>query len=122
MEREEINQLKAELKYFTGSERYYQNPLFKNYVYTEGVQYLAEKAGAYWLIDYVLSNQFEPELKGQLFQVWKIETKPNHTAVITVEDDNKNLIKQFKLGFTDFPLEEFSLWLVDNTLLLSTEY
>jgi len=117
-----MSNLLHELRYFTGSEQFFRNPLFPGFVYTEGVQYLAEKAQAYWLIDYVLSNQYEPQIKAQPFQVWEITVKEDDSATIRVEDGNKNKVKQFELNYTDFPLKEFSLWLVDKTLLLPSEY
>lgn len=121
MNNDEINRLKTELRYFSGSEQYYRNPLFGGYVYTEGVQHLAEQAGAYWLIDTILSHQLEPKLKGQPFQVWKM-TVQDDSAAVTVEDGNDNIITSLTIEFTDFPLEEMTLWLVDKTLMLPSEY
>jgi len=116
------NQLKQELQQFTGSEQFFRNPLYKHFIYTEGVRYLAEQAGAYWLIDYIFSNQHDAILKAADFQVWKIKVENNHTASIQVEDGNDNLIKVFALEFTDFPLDAFTLWFIDGTLLLPSEY
>ena len=45
---------KADLAQFIGSEVLYKHPMF-NIRYTEGVKYVAEKAGAYWLIEAVAS-------------------------------------------------------------------
>ena len=90
MNKDEINTLKTELKQFSGGDGFYRNPLFRGYVYTEGVKYLAAQAGAYWLIDYILSHQLEPKLKGQVFQVWKIVVE-NDSAAVTVEDGNDNV-------------------------------
>ena len=72
MNKAEINELKAELKQFSGSEEFYEHLFFHGYVYTEGVQYLAEKTEAYWLVDYIFSNQWAEEFKVQPFQVWKL--------------------------------------------------
>jgi len=121
MNNDEINTLKTELRYFTGGDEFHRNPLFGNYVYTDGVKYLAAKAGAYWLIDYILSHQLEPKLKGQLFQVWKM-TVQDDSATVTVEDGNDNIITSLTIEFTDFPLEEITLWLVEKTLMLPSEY
>ncbi len=121
MNNDNINILKNELKQFTGSENCYQNPLFRGYVYTEGVKHLAKQAEAYWLIDYVLSHQLDPKVKVYPFQTWKLITQDN-SATVTVEDGNKNEIASFTIGYTDFPLEEITLWLVDKTLLLPSEY
>lgn len=114
--------LKAELRHFTGSETFYRHSLFRGFIYTEGVQYLAEKAGAYWLLDYIFGNQELAILKGQPFQVWKITVNEDESARISVEDGNDNELAVFPLHYSDFPLEAFTLWLVDKTLLLPSEY
>ena len=40
---------------FTGSETWYRHGLFRNFLYTEGVQYVAETGKAYWLLDKIFS-------------------------------------------------------------------
>lgn len=122
MDKQETGALKAELRHFTGSETFYRHSLFRGFVYTEGVQYLAEKAGAYWLLDHIFANQALDVLKDQPFQVWKITVNQDESARISVEDGNDKELAFFPLSYTDFPLEECSLWLVDKTLLLPSEY
>lgn len=122
MDKQESYNLKRELQQFTGSETFYRNPLFSKFIYTEGVKFLAERAGAYWLLDHIFIHHTLPVLKGQHFQTWKIKVAENETALITVEDGNHNKLASFPLAYTDFPLEEFTLWLVDNTLMLPSEY
>ena len=117
-----MTNLLTELQHFTGSEKCYRHPLFRKFAYTEGVQYLAEKAGAYWLIDYILSNQIDAQIKAVEFQAWKIKVNDDNSAMILLEDGDGNLVKEFKLEFTDFPLKEFTLWLYNNTLLLPSEW
>ena len=39
------------LAQFTGSERFYRHALVRDVIYTEGVRYVADTVGAYWLID-----------------------------------------------------------------------
>ena len=118
-----MTNLETELQQFCGgSETFYRHPFMRKFIYTAGVQYLAEKGGAYWLIDYVFSNQIDPKIKDQPFQAWIIKVKENKTATITVEDGDKQVVKRFNLSFTDFPIEKFSLWFIDNTLLLPCEY
>ena len=114
------NQLLNELAQFTGTVNWYRHQTFRSCLYTDGVKYLAEQAEAYWLLDYIFSNQIPP-VKNQPFQVWKIVVVDN-SATIKVEDGNDNLIKAFKIPFTDFPLSEYTLWFVDNVLLLKSEY
>ena len=114
------DQLLAELAHFTGTTQWFRNPLFPSFTYTDGVKCLAEQARAYWLIDYIFSNQDSP-VKEQPFQVWKITVIDNE-GFIKVEDGNKNVVKEFKVPFTDFPLKEYTLWFVDGVLLLKSEY
>lgn len=124
MIQETINksQLLADLKQFSGSEEFYFNPLFRKFRYTEGVKFLAQNANCYWLLDYVFSNQHDNVLKANEFQTWKIQVIENHKAIITVEDGNHKKLKSFKLDFTDFPLAEFTIWFINDTLMLPSEY
>lgn len=119
-----VNQgnLETELKQFTGSEVFYRHPLFGKCVYTEGVQYLAEKAGAYWLLDYIFSKQGIEAIGKEEFQAWTVHVQENSSALITLEDGNKNEVVRFHIPFTDFPLKEFTLWFIGGTLLLPGEY
>ena len=110
------------LSQFTGSETVYRHPLFASCVYTEGVRYLAQEAGAYWLIEYVFSNQLDKTIHSHPFQAWSITVHDDHTAKIRLTDGNDTLIKSFVLTFTDFPLKAFTLWFIDGTLLLPSEY
>lgn len=114
--------LENKLKHFTGSEEVFYLPLFPKFRYTEGVRYLAQEAKCYWLLDYIFSNQHDKAIQAQPFQVWKLLVADNHPAQIKVEDGNDNLVKSFQLEFTDFPLKQIDLWLIEETLLLPSEY
>ena len=116
----EPNQLLTELANFTGTTQWYRNPLYPKFLYTDGVKHLAERAESFWLIDYIFGNQISP-ISDQPFQVWKIVVV-NSSAMIKVEDGNDKVLKEFKIPFTDFPLEEFSFYFTDNVLLLKSEY
>jgi hypothetical protein len=43
-------QTQIDLSQFTGTENYYRHP-FGKALFTDGVKYFAETAGAYWFID-----------------------------------------------------------------------
>lgn len=121
MDKQEIGILKAELRQFMGGDTCYKHS-WMQYVYTEGVRHLAIEAECYWLLDHIVFNQKMDVLKNQPFQVWKITVHEDNSARIAVEDGNDNELTFFNLGYTDFPLEEFTLWLVDQTILLPSEY
>jgi hypothetical protein len=80
--------------------------------HTEGVQYLAEAAGGYWLVDVVTSYQHDPRVKQcQGFQIWELTVNlAERTGVVTLRADSMQpvLIHQ-ALEHTDFPLERVAV-------------
>jgi hypothetical protein len=125
MESQEAPDIKAELQaglaMHTGSTRWFRH-WTRRLVYTEGVQYLAEKANAYWLIDLVVSWCPHPNLRNEEFVVWKLIVKPDRTATAIANDGNGRELARQDISLTDFPLDKVSLYLTDNTLLLPSEY
>lgn len=113
--------LLAELRYFTGTTQWFKHPMFPNYVYTDGIKYLAVNAECYWLLEHIFIHQSIPAIKVEEFQVWKL-AKEGNKATITIENGNGKIVKTFAIPYTDFPLEDFSLWFIGNTLLLPSEY
>lgn len=114
----------ADLAQFTGTEQWYRHPLFRKYLYTDGVQYVAEKGEAYWLIgDIFMYQSTQKELQGEGFLVWKLTLNDEgHGAVLSCEDGNHNKLWSTKIDFTDFPLKSITFWCVDNVLILPSEY
>ena len=113
-----------ELSQFTGSETFYYHPLFRKFVYTEGVRHLVENAGAYWLLEnFIFPKQAVREIAQEEFQVWTIKVNQQEcSAVINLEDGDTNEVCRFLIPFTDFPLDKFTLWFIGGTLLLPNEY
>ncbi|NJN46004.1 MAG: hypothetical protein HC808_05445 [Candidatus Competibacteraceae bacterium] len=111
-----------DLKYFTGTEHWYKHPLFPNLLYTDGTRYVAENAGAYWLIEKIFSLQHRKEISAKPFQVWTLNVTDDSTATLRVEDGNGNHLYSEHLTYTDFPATGITLWLTDNVLLLPSEY
>jgi len=113
-----------DLRQFTGSEHIYRHVLAPNVVYTDGVKYVAETAGAYWLIDEIAFSQMMKPIQKEEFQVWKLVKKDKNScqAILSCEDGNDNQIYSKEIGWTDFPLDEISLWYTNNTILLPSEY
>lgn len=111
----------AQLVQFTGTERWFRH-WSGRFTYTEGVQFLAEQAGAYWLIDLVASWCDQPALKDEEFIVWKLMVKPDRTAIASAEDGDGHALAKQEIAFTDFPLDEITLYLTEHVLLLTSEY
>lgn len=117
------NILKSALKQFTGTEYWYRHQLFSAFTYTDGVKYLAGEAGAYWLLDRIFACQYEfKNLKDEPFQTWEIEIHEDKSATLICTDGNCNKLHEEKIESTDFPIKSFRFYLIDNVLLLPTEY
>jgi hypothetical protein len=117
----DVRQRLPDLSQFTGTAHWYRHSLNRNVVYTDGVKYVGEVAGAYWLIDKIAVMQTDPKIKGEPFQVWKLQVA-NPRAAIVVEDGNGKVIYRENLAYTDFPEPGIDLWFTDKTILLPSEY
>jgi hypothetical protein len=114
----------ADLQQFTGSESFYRHGIVRRFLYTDGVQYVAEHAGAYWLIDEIaLSQKFNKAVAAEEFQVWTLTVNSdNRTALLICDDGNRNVVLRKDIPFTDLPLPELKLFFTNDTLCLPTEY
>jgi len=115
-----------DLKQFTASEQFYRHGLSRNHIYTEGVQFLAERAQAYWLLDKIALHG-SSKIARERFQVWQVTVSSDCSATLTTEDGNGKVLRTEKLSYTDFPLREIALWSVRNelngfTIMLPSEY
>lgn len=122
-----------DLAQFTGTEEWYRyNPiLFKNVLLTDETKYVAQEAGAYWLMDIIASVQ--PKLKGirtskgidTTFQVWEM-TVIDSKGYIKCTDGNEKVLYTQEIPYTDFPLKEIKLYASDDgvniIILLPSEY
>jgi hypothetical protein len=95
MESQQSHDIKSELiaglALHTGSTCWFRHWTAR-FIYTEGVQSLADKASAYWLTTAVADN------------------------------GNGRELARKDTPWTDFPLDNVSLHLADNTLLLPSEH
>lgn len=110
-----------DLRQFTGTDQYYRHSLCRNVQYTDGVRYVGEAAGAYWLIDKVATNQLDAKIRREEFQSWKLAVKDG-SAVLTCDDGNGNIVHSEEITFTDFPLDEIEFWVENNVILLPSEH
>ena len=115
--------LEADLVQFCGTDNWWKHWTGR-LTFTDGVKFLAEKAGAFWLIDLVASYQ-TARLRQEEFQIWTLTVDRNGTprAVATCQTDTNEppLVRQ-EIDHTDFPLPSIKLWLVGRVLMLPNEY
>ena len=90
-------------------------------LFTDGAKFLANQAGAYWLIDEIAIIQpLDKRVATEEFQVWKLTVRPDRTATLTCDDGNGNIVVTREIGFTDFPLNEVMLYFTNNVIYRST--
>jgi hypothetical protein len=110
------------LTQFTGTEQWYRHALNRKVLFTDGAKYVADQAGAYWLLDEIaLAQLSEQAVKAESFQLWKLEVN-DETAQLICEDGNGNAKFTKYIAFTDFPEPGVQFYFTDNTILLPGEY
>lgn len=107
----------SELGQFIGTEHHYRHWLGR-LVFTDGVKYVADQGGAYWLIDAIASYR-----RREPFQVWALTVNADKTARLTMrEDTGERAMVVQKIKYTDFPLAQIKFYVVDGVLMLPSEY
>lgn len=109
----------ADLGQFTGDIERYRHGLNPQVIYTPGVKFLAEEAGAYWLIDAIASYFGTSTMKNAItldarlasLQFWRLDVEKDDSALLTARADSdvRPFVSQ-QIPFTDFPLEYVNVW------------
>lgn len=94
---------------------------------TDGARYVAETAGAFWLMDEIARGCKEWLLEGTGFVVVRLRVEENSSAKLVVEDGNDNVLHEKAIWFTDFPRPGIEFYLqggdgVEPVLMLKSEY
>ena len=124
-----------ELRQFTGDLERFRHGLNRRVIYTPGVKHLAERAGAYWLIDDIAILIGSPEMRRAAeananfreMQFWKLTVAAEGSAKLSCHDGNGLTAGTgFNYGFTDFPLDQVEIWAAFDgehwTLYLPSEH
>lgn len=113
----------AALWQFTGSEHWYRHRLNRAVTFTDGAKYVADTADAYWLLDAIaIAQRFDARVVSVAFQCWQLVVRPDQTATLTCEDGNGKVVLRKFIPFTDFPLEEITLFFTNNVIYLPNEH
>jgi len=114
---------KEALRRFTGSEHWYRHGINRKVSFTDGAKKIADTAGAYWLLDEIAIIQpYNKLLAAEGFQLWKLSVRPDQTATLLCEDGNGKKLFTKEIEYTDFPLDEITLYFVNNVIHLPSEY
>ncbi|MGZ8220367.1 MAG: DUF6876 family protein [Methylobacter sp.] len=115
-----MRNLQIELAQFTGTENYYYLPGLESMLYTDGVKYFAEQAGAYWFLAIVATEVMAFHEQEEFI---KIELNvQGSAATLTANDGNGNIFYTRAIEFTDAPEGVWKFYLIENILLLPSEY
>ena len=110
-----------DLSQFYGTENYYKTFVFSpNLKHTDGVQYFAETAGAFWFLDIVATEIYPFSDKYPFMTIYL--TARDGKAEIIVQDGDISRVMQKQIEFTDCPDGVYSFFLVDDVLMLCSEY
>ena len=114
---------KADLQDFTGTDQWYRHSLVRSVLYTDGAKYVADTAGAYWLLDEIaFAQKSNRRVAAEEFQLWKLRVNSDHTATLACDDGNGNVVFSKRIAYTDFPLEDITLYFTNQVILLPSEY
>ena len=112
----------AALTQFTGTERYYR--IAPKFLITDGVKYLADTAGCYWLLDAAVSHLAQLGT-ADWFVLVRLMVKDS-AAVLTLEDGNGVVRARQVIPYTDFPAPQQVLYVCWDgqhwVLMLTGEY
>ncbi|HYK01296.1 MAG TPA: hypothetical protein VE974_06040 [Thermoanaerobaculia bacterium] len=117
------DELRSALAAFTGTADYHHHET-ASFSYSDGVKFLADEAGAYWLIELIASWQKRCRKDRPLrtSQVWELrvdlETKSGVLVCLRALEDE---VFRISLPFTDFPLAFMRLYLENEVLMLPGE-
>jgi hypothetical protein len=113
----------ADLAQFIGSENWYRHGINRKVLFTDGAKYVADHAGAFWLLDEIaIIKPHNARVAAEEFQVWKLAVNADQTGVLTCEDGNDNVVHTKLIEYTDFPIDGITLYFTNNTILLPREY
>jgi len=119
-------ELQAYIAQVNGFETHYRH-LLSGMSYSEGVKFIADKAGAYWLIDLILISSKLKHLQAKCegLEFWTLTTNDGKGELICtdggMDDGEANVVFSQTIPFTDFPLDEITLYNDGGILCLPGE-
>ena len=118
--------LKRTLKEFHGTGAYHKHlfPGKSPILLTDGCNFIREECKAFWLFDAILSYQCEKILSNLKFQIWELQQSKKDLSwkLMCREDSGRKPIITQVIEFSDFPIPEIKIWVIDKVCLLPSEY
>lgn len=122
----DLAELQQGLDGFHGTQDYHRwSSLFSRHVLTDGCEWLAENAGAYWLMDAIASH-FRKYRSESFVSVTLKKCKTGGKWALTIDDGNGRVLEKQLIEFSDFPLPEIQLFVARQenlwVIMLPSEY
>ena len=115
-------EIERNLCQFIGTEEWHKFSPLSKLLLTDGAKYLADVCGAFWFMDIIASIQKNPNVAKQDMQVCKlVKNKTGNGAMFIAEDGNDNVLYKQEIPFTDCPLAEMVVWVMNGVILLPSE-
>lgn len=115
------NSFWIKLSTFTGStKRWKDQTPFGAIVLSEGCKFLRERDESKWLFDLMQSQQIK--LENEEFLEWVIERVSGSEFKVTCTDGDERTFANEKIRYSDLPLDELKVWLVEGVYILPSEY
>lgn len=114
--------MSVDLSGFTGTENYYRHPFTKS-LYTDGVKYFADEAGAYWFIDFVMT-ECDSLVKSEGFLTILLDVKDGQAMIEVRDGDGINFVER-RIVYTDCPEGKYKFYFIHGeptVLLVASEY
>jgi hypothetical protein len=118
----DTQELKALLRNYYCTENYHYNPMYRKLRYTDGVKAFAEHAGggAYWFLD-IIGTEFLSKADPRFCVISLIVTDDSWKIEMQADSDMPLLYSR-EGDFTDCPEGVWKFYLIDNVMLLPSEY
>lgn len=122
------------LRRFTGDLERFRHWIARSVIFTPGVKHVAERAGAYWLIDELVfaitgnaiqrAGRTDPRVLEMHF--WRLEVDGGSATLFARADSDADPFYRKVIQYTDFPLDHIEIWAAFDgehwTLYLPSEH
>ena len=114
--------LRNELANFYGSEKIYRHSLNRHVLYTEGVQFFAEKAGCYWFLDILATEPAIQQCMRDNGAIIWFKVKGGKAMIYCRTDSGEPSCFTRKIDLTDAPEGEWKFYFFNSVIMLPSEY
>lgn len=118
----------TELNHFSGTINLYCTPLCKDFTYTDGIKFMADKYGMHWLLNDIAFKHLPKVRKKHpdWFYSVKLTQRKDSEMDLEFTDGNDFIIHKQHYGFVDLIFDKLNLFIQNgngrSTLMLRSEY